>query len=290
MKLFYFEAPGGLRNFGDDLNPWLWERILPGLLDEDDSVMFVGLGTLLNDKLPRAAQTVVFGSGVGYGAGLPVVDDSWTVYCVRGPLSAKALGLSPDAAVTDGALLLRTVFRPSGRKTSRFAFMPHAVYAQTGSASWKALCEALGFSYIDPRRPVEEVLTAIGETEVLFTEAMHGAIVADALRTPWVPVVTSPEILSFKWQDWCATMGVSYEPVAIRQLYDDPAPSLSARMRALGKMQLVRFRLARFAKTVQPKLSDDRRVDKLTVELQVRLERFKKDVRDGRFLKTAKTG
>lgn len=283
MKLHYFEAPGGLRNFGDDLNPWLWHRILPGFLDDDESAMFVGLGTLLNDKLPRASRTVVFGSGVGYGSGLPTVDDSWTIYCVRGPFSAKALGLPPDYAVTDGATLLRTVFKPSGQKQSRFAYMPHAVYAQTGSASWQALCASLGFSYIDPRRPVEEVMTAIEHAGVLVTEAMHGAIVADALRTPWIPVITGDAILSFKWRDWCATIDVPYEPVRIRQLYDEPAPDLQKRLRGWVKRQLVRAQLSRLAKHVQPKLSEDSRVAALTEELQARLERFKKDIRTGRF-------
>lgn len=283
MKLYYFQAPGGLRNFGDDLNPWLWRQILPGILDDDASTQFVGLGTLLNDKLPRAPRTVVFGSGVGYGTGLPSVDDSWTIYCVRGPLSAKALGLSPDLAVTDGALLLRTVFRVSGKKTSRFSFMPHAVYAQTGAASWQALCDSLGFTYIDPRGEVEEVLKAIAETEVLFTEAMHGAIVADALRTPWIPVTTSEAILSFKWQDWCSTIGVTYKPFPIRQLYDDPTADLFKRLRGWAKLQWVRTRFSGLAKTAQPQLSADSRVSELTAELQARLERFKQDVREGRF-------
>lgn len=283
MKLFYFRAPGDLRNFGDDLNPWLWRQILPGVLDDDGSTQFVGLGTLLNDKLPKARRTVVFGSGVGYGSGLPVVDDSWTIYCVRGPLSAKALGLPPEIAVTDGATLLRTVYRPSGQRRFRFAYMPHAVYAQTGAASWQALCDSTGFAYIDPRGEVEEVLTAIGQTEVLFTEAMHGAIVADALRTPWVPVTTSEEILSFKWQDWCATIGVPYSPVSIRQLYDDPAAGPWKRLRNWGKLQLVRRHFLRLARETRPNLSSDSRVAELTEELQVRLERFKQDVLEGRF-------
>jgi succinoglycan biosynthesis protein ExoV len=37
MKLFYFKDPAG--NFGDDLNLWLWPKVLPGILDEDGSCL-----------------------------------------------------------------------------------------------------------------------------------------------------------------------------------------------------------------------------------------------------------
>ena len=45
MKLVYYQDPKG--NFGDDLNPWLWERLLPGRLDDDPSELLVGMGTIL---------------------------------------------------------------------------------------------------------------------------------------------------------------------------------------------------------------------------------------------------
>ena len=34
MKLHYFHSPHG--NFGDDLNGWLWPKLLPGLWDEGE--------------------------------------------------------------------------------------------------------------------------------------------------------------------------------------------------------------------------------------------------------------
>ena len=34
MKLHYFPGFDGRWNFGDVLNPWLWDRVLPGILDE----------------------------------------------------------------------------------------------------------------------------------------------------------------------------------------------------------------------------------------------------------------
>jgi succinoglycan biosynthesis protein ExoV len=51
MELFYYQRADKLRNFGDSLNPWLWERLLPNFFDGDPSTTFVGFGTLLNNLL-----------------------------------------------------------------------------------------------------------------------------------------------------------------------------------------------------------------------------------------------
>ena len=89
MRLYYYRDPVG--NFGDDLNPWLWSRLIPDLLDDQSDELFVGIGTLLNQLVPKATRTVVFGSGAGYGE-LPEIYETWEFYCVRGPLTG---GLPP---------------------------------------------------------------------------------------------------------------------------------------------------------------------------------------------------
>jgi succinoglycan biosynthesis protein ExoV len=45
---------------------------------------------------------------------------------------------------------------------------------------------------------------------------MHGAIIADYFRTPWIPVKISRKILDFKWHDWCESIDVQYEPVLLQ--------------------------------------------------------------------------
>src|SRR6185295_9202266 len=122
MLLYYHKDPRG--NFGDDLNPWLWSRLLPGCftgelphdprsrdMSADGETLFVGIGTLLNDYVPEHARKVVFGSGAGYGPP-PILDDSWDVFCVRGPATAALLGLDKAAAITDPGILVRTIELP----------------------------------------------------------------------------------------------------------------------------------------------------------------------------------
>src|SRR3569623_1144475 len=48
-----------------------------------------------------------------------------------------------------------------------------------------------------------------------MTEAIHGAIVADTLRVPWIPVACSPEVAPFKWIDWTQSLGLDYRPIRL---------------------------------------------------------------------------
>ncbi len=214
MKLHYC---ADLANFGDRLNPYIWSALLPGVLDEDERYLLVGIGTLLNGKVPRRPMKLVFGTGVGYGEPSRV-DERWRVYCLRGPLSAQALGVDPALAVTDPAILVRHMPRPYVPTRNRPAFFPH--YLSARYADWRAVAEMAGFDYIDPAAPVEQVIDALGSAPLVITEALHGAVVADALRVPWVPVMAYRHICRFKWADWCASLGLAYEPRALSPLWD----------------------------------------------------------------------
>lgn len=220
MKLYYYRLPKNKINFGDNLNPWLWKQLLGDFLDEDQSTVFIGMGTLLNGSLSKrtdnAQHRVIFGSGAGYGKGQFTLDSSYKVYCVRGFLSAQLLGISEEFAVTDPGILVRKIFQPKQAKTYKFAYMPHHELAGSG---WEIVCKNLGFAYINPGWPIEDVLETLGSTEVLLAEAMHGAIIADAFRIPWIPIVTHHSILRFKWQDWCSSIRLEYQPVYLDRLH-----------------------------------------------------------------------
>jgi succinoglycan biosynthesis protein ExoV len=301
MKLFYYRRPDGLSNFGDALNPWLWERSLPGFFDDDDTTAFIGCGTLLNNQLPRrvpkARKLIIFSTGAGYEGKITAVPENYRILCVRGELTARQLGLPDRAAVTDGAILVRRFFRPTGQKKSAFAFMPHIHHAKDAGTAWAEVCRRLGFKYIDPAWPVEKVLAAIDSTEIVLAEAMHGAIVADALRVPWIPILTSPRILDFKWRDWCSSIGLTYRPryvLPLWEFYPRHARGLRSGI-AYGRFCLNWFasagrsipflaadsldraaeQLQTIARRGQPDLSEDDRLEALTVELEERLSRLR---------------
>lgn len=215
MKLYYFKDPKG--NFGDDLNEWLWGKLITDFFDEDESALFVGIGTLINDRLPKEPVKHIFGSGVGYG-NLPEIDDRFSIHALRGYLSAQALGQPNGIVITDAAILVRTVLSDYiPEKKYKFGFMP------TGEAlrnyNWEEICDELGYCFISPHSSVEDVINKILSCDVLISEAMHGAIVADAIRVPWIPVDCYGGVLKFKWDDWLSTTNIPYRPIRLPSLF-----------------------------------------------------------------------
>lgn len=218
MRLVYYKD--GFGNFGDDLNPLIWYSLFPTLFDNSsDNGVILGIGTLINDRAPQNVKVHVLGSGVGYH-GRARVNDDWNFEFVRGPRSAQALSLAPDKAICDPSVLVSRIFRPLPRKlhSKNITFMPH--HASSRFANWREVCLALGIENLDPSDDVCETIHRIRNSRYLITEAMHGAIVADAVRVPWVPVVAYSHILPFKWQDWCESVGLQYNPVLIPELWD----------------------------------------------------------------------
>lgn len=215
MQLFYYKDPKG--NFGDDLNPWIWNALAPEIFDDDESTVLVGIGTLINSKAPAAPRKIVFGSGVGYHA-LPVIDDKWKFYCVRGPRSAQRLGLDPALAISDPAVLLTQMVAPCAERGGEVCYMPH--HASLRYADWRGLCEQAGLVYLDPADDIMQTVQRIQRARLVVAEAMHAAIVADAFRVPWVPVACYDHILDFKWNDWCQSLGMHYQPQRIPGIWD----------------------------------------------------------------------
>lgn len=289
MKLYHYDFGQGTQNFGDDLNRWLLPKLLPGLLDDNPQTTLVGIGTLLNERLgtetPHAQQRLIFSTGAGDGDGSYRPGPCDRVYCVRGPLTARALGLPSASAIADGAVLVRRFHSAPARKHCAFAYMPHI--EQIADRAWQSVCAELGIGYLDPRWPTERLLEGIGRTGVLLTEAMHGAIVADALRVPWVAVATHPHILPFKWQDWCASLQVAYEPHPLEPLWnasparDALAPLRTARDSARRKTAL--RQMSEIVRTARPLLSRDEDLERATVRLEDCVARLARDICRGDF-------
>src|SRR5690554_167143 len=124
MKLHYFKPSYGTSNFGDELNKYIWEHFFPDFFDQDDSVVFFGIGTILRagKKHYPNSKIIVFGSGAH---GLEQnMESNFEVIFVRGPLSAELLnGVS---YITDPAIITPVAF-PFDKpiKKHSFSYMPH---------------------------------------------------------------------------------------------------------------------------------------------------------------------
>ncbi|WP_159588125.1 polysaccharide pyruvyl transferase family protein [Chelativorans xinjiangense] len=206
MKLTYFQCK--IPNFGDDLNAYIWPRLLEeGFFDDDERELFVGIGSIIYDDYPRQAHKIVVGSGYGGYTDPPDVHDGfWEFAFVRGPRSADILKIPRDRVITDGAVLLRAVELPPPAPETPVIFIPH--FQSLDRGNWKETCALAGIRFVDPSSDVETVLSEIQGARLVITESMHGAIVADAMRTPWVAVTPIAKVHRFKWTDWAESLDV----------------------------------------------------------------------------------
>ena len=274
MKLYGYRDPIG--NFGDDLNLWLWPRLVPGIFDEDDGRLFLGIGTLLNHRVPTAPRKIVFGTGVGYGE-LPSIDTRWKIYCVRGPLSARALDLPPSCAATDPAVFVRDLELPSAETEAEISFMPHH-RSMHRAIPWARYCRLYGIQLIDPRGPLLPTLGALRGSKLVVTESLHGAIVADALRIPWIAIRLFDLVLASKWEDWCASVGLHYDPVPTPRL-PWPRSGLRSRLASKARAALLVRHLKRVAGSVRPQMSAESDFERAYARLEDHLARFRSDWR-----------
>jgi succinoglycan biosynthesis protein ExoV len=166
--------------------------------------------------------------------------------------------------------------------------MPHHDSAQWGD--WRGLCEALDLHYIDPTASTETVLADIQSTEVLIAEAMHGAIVADALRVPWVAVRAYASMLSSKWVDWCQSLRLEYRPNRLSAVWDPRFDTgVFRRLKNGLRRRLAGPLLRRVARHGRPQLSAEPVFRTAYERLCERLEQFRADCRAGVFLATSRT-
>lgn len=229
-------------NFGDRLNEMVWPKYIQHFLDDSSEILLVGIGSLLNHRLPIKPKKYIFGSGFGHGS-IPTVDDSWNVVWVRGKKTEKLLGLPEGSSITDGAVLLGDIFKMEHVDVRySISFIPHCSALESGGFELLSqICDDLGVHIINPEWSPEIVINHIRASGHVVTEALHGAIVADTFRIPWLPV-SRQGILQFKWEDWCSSININYAPIFLpyrTQWFSNQRPAKLSRRIAFPVFRLV---------------------------------------------------
>ena len=82
MKVKYCKLEPG--NFGDELNVYIWPKLIPELINQNDLNYLIGIGTILGNKYNNLpGKKLVFTSGTGYEMGA-IIDNTWDIVGVRG--------------------------------------------------------------------------------------------------------------------------------------------------------------------------------------------------------------
>jgi succinoglycan biosynthesis protein ExoV len=205
--MILYQWRGAAPNFGDELNGLLWPRLLPDFFDQNEDTWFLGIGSILDARHHLTATKLVAGSG--YGGYEPRIarDQTWAVHWVRGPRTAQSLGLPRNLGLGDPGSLVPLAGLMPPRESLHIGFMPHFESAIRGA--WSDVAAAAGATLIDPREDPLSIIAAIGKCRVLISEALHGIIVADALRVPWIAIQPLVPIHRPKWLDWADTLDLS---------------------------------------------------------------------------------
>lgn len=233
MKLLHYQP--AVPNFGDDLNPMLWRSLAPELIAGDASVQqgegeaFVGIGTIIGIDPGESRRLHVFSSGAGYSDPASWAGVEVCYHCVRGPVTARLLGLGADRALTDGAILVprsplfADLAQPTrGTENGRTVVVPH--YETLAFPGWEEATHLAGFDIVDPRGTPRAVIAALARAGLVLTESLHGAILADAFGVPWRGFAVSRNFSTAKWADWTASLGLTAEIAVVPP--PDPMPLL----------------------------------------------------------------
>jgi succinoglycan biosynthesis protein ExoV len=220
MKYIYYQDPNG--NFGDDLNGWLWPFFF-GEENLENDYAFLGIGSILFNNFElinkiKDQRKIVFGTGIRPTYESFNIDKSWDIKFLRGPLSSYALNNEFDF-ITDAAYTIRLLdsFKALQNSNKKYEVSVMPYFKSVNLFDWKSICDKLGFHYISPlsENGVEFTLSEIASSKFLITEAMHGAILADALRVPWnryvltTPITEGSMVSEFKWMDWLYSVGLT---------------------------------------------------------------------------------
>ena len=109
------------------------------------------------------------------------------------------------------------------------AFMPRP---ENMSPELVERCATANITVIDPNLPDATVVAAIKEVDLLLTEHLYGAMLADLHRVPWISIYADRGH-ERKWREWCATKNMIWNPIDMVEFTlswarDFAVPQLSA--------------------------------------------------------------
>lgn len=208
-------------NLGDELNVWLWEKIFdPILFRHIDDALFLGIGSILsadpyyNKRWINSSKKLIFGTGVRpFLQSKIVIDETYDIAFLRGPLSTYYLGLNADSYITDAAYTLACTndFNKFLKTEKKYNIGLIPYFASDKLVNWRKISNYLGYHYISPicnSSNIENKLYEITSCKYIISEAMHGAILSDIFRIPWSRFILTTykhegsNISDFKWMDW----------------------------------------------------------------------------------------
>lgn len=218
-KPVVFWARLGLRNWGDDLNPWLFEKLTgktAAYCAHKDISRLLMAGSILQCSGPL---DICWGSGFITQDSARGIRIRAALAC-RGKLTARLLeenGSEPPEVFGDPGFLCADYVPPAPAKNSKIGIIPH--YADQRHA--EVLAKELKARLIPVSLGIEEFVRAVSEVEIIASSSLHGLICAESLEIPatWIRISDNITGGNFKFQDYVSGTGREFaglEPLDVR--------------------------------------------------------------------------
>lgn len=243
IKLFYFNPPGQ-RNFGDQLNVLLLQRLTGRPIQQASELAATHLciGSLLEQFLQKKGSCSTTTTPLAvWGAGFiaaPGLHPSWggesvesfqrplSVHAIRGRLSLQRLrAMGQDVSRTvlgDPGLLAGMLVPPMAPVRSfRLGLVPH--YVDEHERVFRHLCKRLpAVRLLRVADPPKKFLRDVRQCDVVISSAMHGLIAADALGIPNIRVRVSGRLTGgdYKFIDYYSAFDICPAPLSVADLWD----------------------------------------------------------------------
>jgi succinoglycan biosynthesis protein ExoV len=231
MPVYYFKDSRG--NVGDDLNALILRHFFDFDKCSKASYTLVGIGTLINNRLPLSREFIFFTTGYGYQKPPNFNDTRVSAIGLRGPMTLTKLRPflqenESNIPLIDGAYLTPDLIPKNATpEPNRVGLIPHVDSMQIGR--WEEIAKRGQFCLIDPRWEPSKFIGALTSCSTVITEAMHGAILADAYRVPWAGFAAHIHINTDKWHDWSESLSIPLHINSVSPVFkgDEGLPFMS---------------------------------------------------------------
>lgn len=241
LNCHYWGQDAFVLNLGDALVPLILRAFGHDCTRGSEAAANAGrtllvIGSLLDDAdLDRIAGPIdVWGCGWRGGSVSDRNLDRVTFHGVRGPLTARALGLSGAVPQCDPGFLMPRIVSPPAARHGQRLVLPHCLRVQTQrpaqrlaatgadailspwvarrqgrltSANLHQAARRLLSAAVGPRG-VESSIRMLAGAHFVLTGSLHGAILCQAYGTPWAAYEDHGIDAPAKWQDLAALLDI----------------------------------------------------------------------------------
>ncbi|WP_157223253.1 polysaccharide pyruvyl transferase family protein [Afipia felis] len=205
-----------IQNFGDSLTRVFLDRLFLPISESCGIIHLVG--SCIDDMWVEPGLAAFAGVKPSFwGCGVRTLDglkssnrEQIKIYAVRGPISAKMLGLEGRVPIGDSALVLPAIYRPImlSEYRNKSICIPHfnddrsdqEILSRSG-------CDLIARPNIGPElADIYRLIDIIASAKFVLSSSLHGAIAAAAYGTPfcfWDAGI--PTDLPLKWDDFAAS-------------------------------------------------------------------------------------